>query len=372
MQRLTFYPLGNADCCLIETEKMKILFDYANVKNIDDETDLRIDLENAIRNKWIDGKRKDFDIVVFTHADDDHYKKFSELFYLEHAEKYQSDERIKIKELWVPAATICDDSLKDEGKILRTEARHRLRNRKGIRVFSSPDILRKWFENEGLDIEQYRDCLVNAGKLVPGYNLDSEGVEFFAHSPFALRQDDGTLVDRNECSIVVQASFKNGDLLTKVIMSADTTCDAWKEIVNITKYHKNEHRLKYDIFKLPHHCSYLSLNNEKGKDITTPLEEVDWMFKQAEKRAIIVSTSCPIPGEDTDQPPHRQAAKYYMNLMKDYEGEFKVTMEHPKVTKPEPLEITIDETGATALKTVISVGASMSSQPARRVGWMRI
>jgi len=368
MQKITFYPIGSADCCLVETETKKFLFDYAHTKESENDSDYRIDLENAIRNKWIDGKRKDFDVVVFTHADEDHYNRFSELFYLEHAEKYQSDDRIKIKELWVPAAVICDDTLKNEGKILRAEARHRLRNKKGIRVFSSPNILKKWFEGEGLNIEDYRDCLVNAGKLVPGYNFVPDGVEFFAHSPFALRQDDGTLVDRNECSIVVQVCFKNDNTITKLIMSADTTCEAWEEIVNITNFHNNGARLRYDIFKLPHHCSYLSLSNDKGKEVTVPLPKVDWLFKQAETSAVIVSSSIPIPDEDTDQPPHRQAANYYKNLMKDNGGEFKVTMEHPKKSRPEPLEITIDDTGATIVKIATGAGTSLGSTQARRVG----
>lgn len=368
MQTLTFYPLGNADCCLMETEKQTFLFDYANVKNVKDKDDLRIDLEQEIRNK-LKTRKKDFiDVLIITHADDDHYCGFSKLFYLEHASKYQSDDRIKVTELWVPAAVINDTELPEEGKVLRQEARHRLKKKKGIRVFSSPDALKEWFEKENLDIEDFKDCLVDAGKLIPGYNLDSEMVEFFVHSPFAERQNDGTLVDKNQTSIVVQATFQNEEKLTKVIMSADTTCEAWKEIVDITKYHKNEARLNFDIFKLPHHCSYLSLSNDKGKDKTTPLTEVDWLFHQANEQSVIISTSKPIPANDDDpQPPHRQAANYYKDLMNEFEGEFKVTMEHPQISKPEPLIITITTDGAKIKKSLGTVNV-ITDRPAPRVG----
>ena len=50
LHKLTFYPLGNADCCLIDLENgQKILFDYANVRDSDDDDDLRIDLPEKLR-----------------------------------------------------------------------------------------------------------------------------------------------------------------------------------------------------------------------------------------------------------------------------------------------------------------------------------
>ncbi len=369
MHKVTFYPIGNADCCLIETEQGKlILVDYANMRDQNDDADVRIDLENAIRNKVEAAKRNDIDVQVFTHGDNDHYKGFSELFYLEHAAKYQSDERIKLNEIWVPAAIISDGDLEDEGKILRAEARYRLKNKKGIRVFSRPETLKSWFDNEGLDINEYSDFFVDAGKLVPGFDLQTDGIEFFVHSPFALRQDDGTLVERNECSIVMQVCLRNAEHISKLMLSADTTWEAWEEIVNITKYHMNNFRLNYDAFKLPHHCSYLSLSDEKGSEKTKPKENVDWIFNQANPGAKIVATSDPIPCGDTDQPPHRQAANYYKDLMKNFDGEFIVTMEFPKVSKPEPIELTFEESGMTLIKSSYGAGPYISSKKSPRAG----
>ena len=50
------------------------------------------------------------------------------------------------------------------------------------------------------------------------------------------------------------------------------------------------------------------------------------------------------------QPPHRQAANYYRRIAGKYGYQFIVTMEYPSVLYPEPLEITIDGSGATPLK----------------------
>ena len=43
MHKLTFFPLGNADCCRIDLEAgEKILFDYADMRCAEDDSDLRI------------------------------------------------------------------------------------------------------------------------------------------------------------------------------------------------------------------------------------------------------------------------------------------------------------------------------------------
>src|SRR5579872_3780118 len=146
--------------------------------------------------------------------------------------------------------------------------------------------------------------MVDAGRTVPGFTQEAQGVEFFVHSPFGSRLDDGTLVDRNTDSIVVQASFLADGKVTKVILGSDVDHCALTEIVNVTKYHKRQERLEWDIFKLPHHCSYLSLGPEKGKDKTTPVAEVKWLIEdQGQSGAIVVSSSKPIPSNDNDALP---------------------------------------------------------------------
>ena len=52
------------------------------------------------------GHRDFFDVVAFTHFEDDHVCGALSFFWLEHASKYQAAGRIKIAELWVPAWAI--------------------------------------------------------------------------------------------------------------------------------------------------------------------------------------------------------------------------------------------------------------------------
>lgn len=377
MHRLTFYPLGNADCCLIDLDGGKmILFDYANTRDPEDEEDLRCDLPELIRDHLESLERDYFDVVAFTHLDKDHYMGASEFFWLDHAKKYQDENRIRINTLWVPAAVITETSLEEpEAKVLQKEARHRFKEGTGIRVFSRPNRLQKWCKDNGVKLADRRHLITDAGQLAPEFTLTEDEVEFFVHSPFAKRLNKDEVEDRNDGAIVMQATFSIEDVQTRVLLLADATHEVLSDIVEITRDGKSRpERLIWEIANIPHHCSYLSLGSEKGKDKTAPAENVGWLWEdQGQKHGIIVSTSKPIPAkgseEDKDNnPPHRQAANYYRGVVKGLEGEFAVTMEHPKVSDPKPLVIEIDASKATLKKESLSAAAVVTSRRAPRAG----
>ena len=178
---INFFPLGNADTLRLDlADGRKVLVDFAAMRNTNDDEDKRCDLPVELRRDLKKAGRDFFDAVCITHIDSDHCKGFGEFFWLKHAAKYQNDGRIKIDELWVPAAAILEENLTGDARLIRTEARHRLREGKGVLVFSRPDALKKWFQDEGLDFEQRKHLIVDAGQLVPGYSkTGSERVEFF-------------------------------------------------------------------------------------------------------------------------------------------------------------------------------------------------
>ncbi len=371
MHTITFYPLGNADTCLVEVHSGQLLlFDYANTCDPYASDDRRIDLPKALRERLDAQERDDVDVLALTHLDEDHIDGVSEFFWLEHSAKYQGADRVRITELWVPAAAITETrtDLCGEGKIVQAEARHRLKRGEGIRVFSRPDALADWLRGQGLTVDSRAHLITDAGQLVPGFDAEADGVEFFVHSPFAYRQD-GNLIDRNSASLVFQVTFDSAGRETRLLLSGDSPHDVLTDIVHVTKAHGNEHRLEWDVFKLPHHCSYLSLGPEKGKSETVPVPEVAWLFEeQGGEGGIVVSPSDPIPDEDTDQPPHRQAAAYYRRISRSRRGEFTVTMEHPSVLSPEPLVIDIDHLGAMLRKRFVSSAVAATRRPAPRAG----
>jgi hypothetical protein len=372
---LTFYPLGNADSCRIHlANNDQVLFDFGAMRDPDDKNDKRFDLLAEVRKDMKAAQQDSFAAVAFTHLDNDHVKGSQDFFYLEHAKRYQDGHRFKIDELWVPAAAILEEGLEDDARIIRAEARYRLRNGERIRVFSRPEALLDWLEAEGLDYESRKHLFVDAGKLVPTFNLAADGVEFFVHSPFASRQNEAEVIDRNTDSIVVQATFCVEDKLTRVILASDVDHSALAEIVNITKFHRHEDRLEWDVFKLSHHCSYTGIGPERGTEKTEPTEETKWLYEEKGlSRAIMVSTSWPIPvkgpkEDESVQPPHRQAHAYHQSHTDKRSGKLKVTMEHPKQSAPERLIIEIDGTKARLVENFLGGVSVITSRPAPRAG----
>jgi len=358
MPTLTFFNLGNADCCRIDlADGSKMLVDYADMRT-DDSADKRVDLPKLLREDLNKAARDYFDIVAFTHLDKDHYKGASDFFWFQHAKKYQDDTRIKIKTLWVPAGVITEDAVEDEARIVQAEARYRLKQGADIRVFSRPKKLEGWLKTQGLKLADREHLITDAGQLVPGYlKTDACGVEFFIHSPHAKRLNENEVEDRNGDCLIFQARFRVEGHDTDVLMSGDSKHETWTDVVNITRNKGNEDRLHWDVYKLPHHCSYTAIGPEKSTkdspDKTPPTEQVRWLCEtQSSTRYIIVSPSDPIPskgstGDENVQPPHREAANYYkQDVVSPKDGSFLVTMEEPSIQKPAPVAINIDGKGA--------------------------
>ena len=375
MPKLTYHPLGNADSTRIDLDNgKKVLIDYANMRCAGDASDKRIDLPEALRHDLRLARRNDYDVVVFTHLDDDHVCGASEFFYFDYAAAYQSEERVRINELWVPAAVILETSLSGDKHVIRQEAKHRLRQGYGIRVFSSPGLLDSWLRDHGIEPDSRRHLITDAGQVVPGFDLSTDGVEFFAHSPFATRSNQGRLLDRNNDSLALHATFLKGGRLTRALFLADLNYDVIRDIVRVTEYHGQRDasrldRLTWDVHKISHHSSYNALGPEKGVAKTTPDPDVDRLFTTyGQPGGIIVSTSDPIPTEDTIQPPHRQAAAYYRDVAAGLTGEFVVTMEHPTKARPAPLVVDISSGGAAVQRTMPGGVGPIVSTPAPRAG----
>lgn len=360
MHLVRFFPIGNADTCLIELENgRRALFDFADMASKDDPDDKRCDLEKELRDCLAGDK--EIDVVAFTHLDGDHCKGAKDVFYLEHAAKYQDDNRIKIKTMWVPASAILEVGSTGQARTLRAEARHRFIEGKGIRVFSRPDALDDFLRERDIDPAKRRNLISDAGTLCPEFHIDNDGVEFFVHSPFAEHCDDKIII-RNDAALFMQATFKVDEHLTRLILSADVGYEAIDDIVRVSRHYQHDDRLLWDVNNVPHHSSYNSLGPDKGEDETAPTDRLKWLYEeQSQPSALLVATSCAIPADDTVQPPHRQAANYYKRVAKAVSGQFIATMAHPTEANPKPLIIEIGKAG-------YSVRKAPSGAPAIVVG----
>ncbi len=375
MPKITFFPVGNADTFRIDLAGGEtVLFDYAARRDPDDKADKRIDLPAELRKDLKAAQRDYYDVTAFTHLDQDHYDGTTDFFWFEHDKSLQGGGRIKMAEMWVPAAVITEKLKEEESKVIQKEARHRLKQGEGILVFSRPDSLKEWLEDNDIEFDDVKHLLIDAGRTVSTFTQAKHGVEFWVHSPHAHRQNEDEVVIRNDHALVVLAAFKVGGAETNVQLFSDIKHGIIADIVDVTRAHGNEHRLEWDVFKLPHHCSYLSLGPDKGEEVTEPVENVAWLHEtQGRDGGIMISTSKPIPamGSDEDeagQPPHRQAAKYYRGVASDKGGEFVVTMEHPKESDPKPLVIEITKDGAEVVKRAAVGAAAATAVYAPRAG----
>jgi len=375
---VTFYPIGNGDTeQIVLMNGRRVLFDFCHRKNGEENDSPEIDLKSRLLAELKEAGRDYFDAVAFTHADNDHIQGSTEFFELQHAAKYQGNGRIKIRSLWLPAAMVLEDASNDEQSdefvILRQEGRHRLLEGKDILVFSKPQVLMDWLVpklKERGELPTARDHLfVDAGTLVPGFSLANDNVELFCHSPFIKHCDDGDII-RNRAALVFNVRFQAGETVYDFLEVGDATWEELEDIVRATRWHKNDDRLKWDLFNIPHHCSYLSLSDKKGNNETVPKQLVKELLLEGKVDASIVSCSNPVPDDKQaymqTQPPHIQARKAYERYLKEVGGrKFLVTMEEPNARRPEPITFEIGPQGGSKRRLATGAAAVITSSPPR-------
>lgn len=358
--KIRFYPVGNGDSSLIENDDGRhLLIDYNCPAEAKDDDDERINLEDELDERLRD---KDLDVLMITHSHEDHYGGFSDYFWLEHAPKYQGDDRRKFTELWVPDAMIWETGVNGEGKILRSEAQHRLLDkRSGIKIFGESDSLKEYIENSGrAKYEDVKHLIFKPGDVIN----DFSGFELFIHSPHSWKTEEDE--NKNNKCIVVQADFRiDNKSVAKVIFGSDAESDAWSNIYSSSENNGNLDRLEFDVFKISHHCSHDALNkDEKGDLITDPIENIKKLFEdQGQNKCKLIASCTKIPSKSNRHesgPPHYQAAEYYRRLAGDKSGEFEVTMEQPMGnSNRSPVIVEITKFGPRLI--LLSAGASLGA-----------
>lgn len=343
-QSISFYPEGNAECVLLELGNGKrMLMDYANMHGNDSRY---IDLVDSFEDI------ESFDVVMFTHPHDDHVKGASDFFYLEHAKKYQDGKRAKIKELWISAAFLLDVNPCEDARVIRQEARYRLENcrGKGIKIFAAPNSLKKWLADNELSTDEKNYPIIHAGTLLENidHNLGDE-VSIFVHAPFSEDLDD--VSDRNEPSIVLQISVKNYEQITNILITGDTSHHVLDKIVERSEIRNHTEYLKWDLYDIPHHCSYTGLSDRQGDEITEPSDNIKRLLGEYGQENAFLVASCRAfsdVSEDDTQPPHIEAKRAYKKYSKNADKTDKklfITSEYKGITNPKPLRFKIDITG---------------------------
>lgn len=339
--KLIFYPVGNGDCCLLQFDNGKnMIIDFNHTKACEDKDCPKINLREQVK-KDLNGKNK-IDVLALTHIDEDHIDGIEECFELLCHNKYCEGDRIKFKELWLPACAVTEQNLTGTAKIIRDEARYRLKNGLGIKVFSATEKFKEWLEDNNIDKESID--ISYPGEIVKNSLFSTnDSVTIFCHTPF---KKDGEEEIRNKASVILHFSFNCGKNTTKYLAMGDTDWDVISELYERTAYKNNLPYLEWDIFNIPHHCSYRGLSSEKGTSCTKVDDvNVDSLLKLGRENSIMIASCNPVEKTETEQPPHIQAQRCYLKYCNLHNSKFLVTMEYPNKNSPLPIKVAINENG---------------------------
>ena len=317
---ITFYPVGNGDCNLIEfSDGVKMMIDCNFRTDAEDENTDSFDVLNDLLSKLTIKKGLPYlNAFVLSHPDQDHCRNFENKFYLGDPEDIsqtdKDDKKILIGELWYSPRVFTEhtDDLCDDAKALRDEAKRRIKlwkdndshkNDMGnrIRIIGYADV------DELSDVPDER--ISAAGDTVTKVDgKERDKYRFFIHAPFKAEIEGD---ERNATSIVMQIKIDVEDKtdVGKVFFGGDAEWRVWKKLQEKTE---DDDNLKWNLMEAPHHCSYHFFADDREYEPES--SSLDFLRRQ-DGNGIVVSSSKQIKQND-DNPPCQKAKNRYIKELK--------------------------------------------------------
>jgi hypothetical protein len=376
-----FWPVGTGDSTTFVVRPNEIIFqvDLRHCqKSEDEETDCAPIIDRLEEHlPKVDGKPY-LSAFAITHPDKDHIQGFEELL-----------ERVTVGELWFSPRIFREhdddpDSLGDAAKAFREEAHRRVTAT--IEAGGDPGAgnrVRLIGYDTLLEEEHYQgfpqEFFCVAGDVVQALDGEDLSGEFraFIHGPFKQGTDED-VGDRNDTSVAMQVVLGDDPSVGGVLLFGDHKYPVVRKIFDVTKAHRNEENLRWQVLLAPHHCSkslMYQVEEEKlvlKQDILDELEEY-----QVGAGYVVASANCiPTSNKDGDNPPHALAKARYEEIVT---GGFVCT--HDDGEYAEPLKFTasgsdIDyaETksvskSAGALAAAVSEARGSDETPSTKVGF---
>lgn len=345
---ITFYPVGNGDCNLIEFSngaKMMIDCDFRNLAEKENE---QFDVIKDLLDNKLTTKKHGLPFLpafVLTHPDEDHCRGFKDKFFLnknpetqEPTDEQKENNLILIGELWYSPRVFTEHSedLSEDAKAFKKEAERRMRlykeNSKDadkdgnrIRIIGYADV------DELDDIPE--DRISAAGSTIKEINGNTySDMRIFVHAPF---KDSIEGENRNETSIVLQIRVDVNSKTDKgrFVFGGDAGWRVWEKIMDKTS---DDNNLKWNVFEAPHHCSFTYFGDNRDDE---PSESsLDFLDKKVGK-GYVVSSSKTIK-KNSDNPPCQKAKNRYVEHL-DSDDYFRCTTVDDK-EKPVVFELKDD------------------------------
>lgn len=343
---LYYCPVDNGDTSLIVLKDKTTLQIDCNIRKSSEgsETDA-FDVKEFLLSHYRKGRKYLNDLFILSHADTDHCRGFGDNYFLKDPNNYTEqdykDGLIIIGELWV-TSKIFTYELPEDAKPLRREVKRRI----DLIKSNSPRALE---EGNRIAIIGYDDD--EEKKSVPHYHpgetsnvfngKTQRDFEFFFHAPFKKDLVDNSADDRNNKSVIVQATFNKGFSEKTAIFGGDADHYIWREVLKqSTLFRDNGSKLDWDFFLAPHHCSWTFFNDTKYVDHPTPVESsLKILDNHGKENGYVIASSKEIKNND-DNPPHWAARREYISHLPKGGSFLNTAAEYNANKKPITFEIT--------------------------------
>ena len=354
---LSFFPVGNGDMTLLETESgRKILIDLNIRAEAGDPDNDTPDVARALRKRLErDGYGRLYvDSLLVSHPDQDHCAGLRKHFHLGPPSEWSSRaDKIFIREVWSSPMVFRRASRKhvlcDDAKAFNAEARRRVRRFRDTGGFvGDGDRILILGEDEDGKTDDLGRILIRVDQQffhINGQNDWSMTARLLG--PFPKNDDDEETLSKNNSSTILQFSLMGGDIPDKCrfLTGGDAEVAIWEKL---WEHHWwRPENLTYDILQIPHHCSWHSLSYDSWSELGEDAEVCEDALKalsQARPGATAVASSDPIKDDDND-PPCIRAKREYLLIANSVNGSFKCVGEHPSEASPKVLEIEIGSHG---------------------------
>lgn len=362
--KISFFPVGNGDMTLIETESgRKIMIDMNIRTAADDPDDKTPDVANMLKDR-LDRDSADrlyVDALLISHPDQDHCNGLSKHFHLGSPDKWSKiSDKVFIREIWSSPMVFRRASrnhvLCDDAKAFNTEARRRVQEfRDNGSEVDDGDRIRILGEDENGKTDDLDEILVRVDETFSYINgqYDSTMAARLL-GPLPKLDDDDDILFKNNSSTILQFSLAGGGISDKCrfLTGGDAEVAIWERL-----WQRHDWRpewLSYDILLAPHHCSWHSLSYDSWSDLgedAEVCEDARNALSQVRTGAMIVASSDPVKDDDND-PPCIRAKREYVSIANDDDA-FKCTGEYPSEKSPDVLEFKIGSDGPRLLTALM-------------------
>ena len=371
---LSFFPVGNGDMTLVQTEGGHNLLIDMNIRAAaDDPGDDTPDVASKLRDKLSrdDAERLYVDALLVSHPDEDHCRGLRKHFHLGPPDEWsKSADKILIREIWSSPMVFRRASRKhvlcDDAKAFNAEARRRVRQFRetpwgadeGNRIL----ILGEDEDGKTDDLQQIVIRVDDVFSRINGRDDWTMTARLLAPLP-TEDDDEEEVLSKNNSSTILHFSLAGAAIGDKCrfITGGDAEVVIWEKLWN--RHYWRADWLSYDILLSPHHCSWHSLSHDSWSDKREDAEvseDARNSLSQARDGATILASSNPIKDDDND-PPCIRAKREYEAIAEEVEGTFECVGERPSEKSPDVMEFEFSAHGLRLMTALMGAPTVLGS-----------